>query len=337
MESFEHYVPVRLLINLSERKPPISLGGTFFTNEQLGFLISDGYSGLQRMSKIKLYKPNDPTFSSVRSILFHDLLSFTFFDETTSELKNSSLDFEKGFFHMLGEAQNLIALNFTEKGEYLSLNSAELVDPVLSANVLSNHLSAVLQNIVDYVSDLYEDNKTMFLIILICSVILFPIIILIVGQVTINAQNQDGETIYNAYIAIPKNYVSAAVSRLKIQSKDIGDLVNSTKSEANSEHINQHEDQYNEYKEGSFLSLNFFDESRYGLAEDVQPFEAFSKAVQEFNIIYRCSEKDIETQTEAIYDDYHCFSSEMLFTILFGILDEAFSVHRNQKDQDNHH
>jgi hypothetical protein len=53
MESFGRSGSMNKLVNLTKRIPPISLGGSFETEEQLSFLISRGYSNIQSMEALK--------------------------------------------------------------------------------------------------------------------------------------------------------------------------------------------------------------------------------------------------------------------------------------------
>jgi hypothetical protein len=61
MESFGYFVSVQKLMNISDQNPPITLGNSYSPKDELSFLISEGYTNVQKMSEIlrcKIRKKN---------------------------------------------------------------------------------------------------------------------------------------------------------------------------------------------------------------------------------------------------------------------------------------
>jgi hypothetical protein len=62
MESFGYFESVQKLINFNNQNPPVSLGDSFSTKDQLSFLIFEGYTNVQKMSEIFRFKIGEKSF-----------------------------------------------------------------------------------------------------------------------------------------------------------------------------------------------------------------------------------------------------------------------------------
>jgi hypothetical protein len=108
-------------------------------------------------------------------------------------------------------------MNLTQKGKDEMMASTELIDTILSAHTLSEHLILTLQRIVEAVTEMCDNLNQTFMIVMICVVVLWPFCNFFIGRFSINAQNQNGEKIYQAFTNIPKNHVSANLTRFQMK------------------------------------------------------------------------------------------------------------------------
>jgi hypothetical protein len=86
------------------------------------------------------------------------------------------------------------------------------------------------------------------------------------------------------------------------------------------------ESQFERYQSRRLYSLIFFDEIRF----ETNSFKTFSQTINNFNEQFKCLEGQSLDITKTTFETYQCFTSEMLFSFLYSLFDEAFSVQMHE-------
>ncbi|OHT10090.1 Adenylate and Guanylate cyclase catalytic domain containing protein [Tritrichomonas foetus] len=214
-----------------------AVGGFETTKQQLQFFMRQCSISVEALGEFHNYYPDDVLLKPIRTILFDPVIEHHYYQNQYSYTpKNMSLsDIVTDNIVLLGAFLN--QENSSPTFWFTGMNQPNTLNSFMSAHLLNNNISQVLD-----LMDIYMEDLTVYTALLLTYVeigisIAMGIIWIITAIISINWIEKDKIIIYKSLMSLPKNVVSSASESLRILKKS--DEESGTTSEVDSEFSKQ--------------------------------------------------------------------------------------------------
>lgn len=198
-----------------EGDPPVSLGSTWNTAEQVEFLLTEYQLRLQAISSLKSVTISDQLVVDAKELIFGSHTPYTLF--------TSLYDSEQAMFSIQSAGLNfIVSLNGFSQFEFNEefINSSHLLNPCYNADAMTEVLNSAMTLINDYLREYYNSSSKLMVIVFAAVPTCIAICYLISLIIQTLKIKQTERECYRCLISLPKNIVSTVAENLRILAKE---------------------------------------------------------------------------------------------------------------------
>ena len=202
------------------KKPPKQFGSSWDSVEQLRYIVQAAADSVQEFSSFQAFKQGNDNIQKAKDLVFNNALSYYYCvspDSCSSDnlsIQTALMDFivqQCSFLKTIEESNE--TFNASIINTSIFLNTANNIYNLTETTILA------LKYMTDFINEIYDKNKKISFICLIC-VITFELLVFLISLVIeIIIINSNKKETYQSLFSLPKNTVSKLSEKFKVYRK----------------------------------------------------------------------------------------------------------------------